>query len=195
MNQYLAGQALWSYINGSLENKPNITNANYPMWKQGVSQVMYWLAACVHGHMLSHIRHTNTPKRSVGELKERRQHDRPQSSMPTILWRKGVFLRRIHLLSPRWGNKERIFTPKKWTSRKEESTHTQVAWAMLHEKRMPNFYWAEAASTVVYLMNRCTTNGLHELTPNKIFVERRLILSHLKVFGSIVYAQIPNEKP
>ena len=65
---------------------------------------------------------------------------------------------------------------------------------MLHEKRMPNFYWAEAASTVVYLMNRCTTNGVHELTPYKIFVGRKSILTHLKMFGSIANVRIPNEK-
>ena len=31
MNQYLVGQGYWSYINGALENKPDITNTNYPM--------------------------------------------------------------------------------------------------------------------------------------------------------------------
>ena len=64
---------------------------------------------------------------------------------------------------------------------------------MMHEKHMPNFYWAEAASTVVYLMNRCTTNGVHELTPYKILVGRKPILLHFKVFGSIAYVRIPNE--
>ena len=44
-------------------------------------------------------------------------------------------------------------------------------------------------------MNRCTTNGVHELTPYEIVVGRKPVLSHLKVFGSIVYVYIPNEKP
>ena len=39
---------------------------------------------------------------------------------------------------------------------------------MMHEKHMPNFYWAEAVSTAVYLMSRCTTNGVHELTAYEI---------------------------
>ena len=64
---------------------------------------------------------------------------------------------------------------------------------MMREKHMPNFYWAKAASTAVYLMIRCTTNGVHELTPYEIFVGRKPILSHLKVFGIIVNVRIPNE--
>ena len=63
---------------------------------------------------------------------------------------------------------------------------------MIREKHMPNIYWAEAASTTVYLMNRCTTNGVHKLTPYEILVGRKLILSHLKVFGSIANIRIPN---
>ena len=63
----------------------------------------------------------------------------------------------------------------------------------MREKHMPNFYWANAASTTVYLMNRCTTNGVHELTPYEILVGRKPILSHLKVFGSIANVRIPNE--
>ena len=68
----------------------------------------------------------------------------------------------------------------------------EVVRAMLHEKNMPNFYWAEAASTAVYLMNRCTTNGVHELTAYELLVGRKTILSHLKVFGSIANVHIPN---
>ena len=48
----------------------------------------------------------------------------------------------------------------------------EVARAMMREKHMPNFYWAEAASMAVYLMNRCTTNGVHELIPFEIFSGR-----------------------
>ena len=56
MNQYLVSQGYWSYMNGALENKPDITNANYPTWEQGASWVMYFLATFVLDHMLSRIR-------------------------------------------------------------------------------------------------------------------------------------------
>ena len=65
---------------------------------------------------------------------------------------------------------------------------------MMHEKHMPNFYWAEATSKGVYLMNWWTTNGVHELTPYELLVGRKPILSYLKVFRSISYVCIPNKK-
>ena len=54
---------------------------------------------------------------------------------------------------------------------------------MMREKHMPNFYWAEAASTAV----------VHELTPYEVLVGRKPILSHRKVFRSIAHVRIPNE--
>ena len=70
MNQYLVGQGYWSYINGAEENKPEITNANYPTWEQGASRVMHFLETCVHDHMLSHIRDAETPKEAWENLKK-----------------------------------------------------------------------------------------------------------------------------
>ena len=69
----------------------------------------------------------------------------------------------------------------------------EVACAMMHEKHMPNFCWAKEASTAFYFMNQCTTNGMHELTPYELLVERKPILSHLKVFRSIGNVHISNE--
>ena len=70
MNQYLVGQRYWTYINDGQENKPEITNANYPTWEQGANRVMYFLATCVHDHMLSHIRDAKTPKEAWEYLKK-----------------------------------------------------------------------------------------------------------------------------
>ena len=64
---------------------------------------------------------------------------------------------------------------------------------MMREKHMPDLYWDEAASMAVYLMNRCTIDGVHELTPYEILVGRKPILSHLKVFESIANVRISNE--
>ena len=62
MNQYLVGQGYSSYIIGTHENKPEITHANYLTWEQGASRVLYFLAICVHDHMLTHICDAKTPK-------------------------------------------------------------------------------------------------------------------------------------
>ena len=65
---------------------------------------------------------------------------------------------------------------------------------MMNEKHMPKSYWAEAADTTVYLMNRCTTSGVHEVTPHEKYYGRKPDLSHTRIFGAIAYVHIPDEK-
>ena len=80
MNQYLVGQGYRSCINGTLENKPDITNANYPTWEQGACRVRYCLATCVHDYMLSHIRDAKMPKEAWENLKKIFKPTRPPAS-------------------------------------------------------------------------------------------------------------------
>ena len=50
---------------------------------------------------------------------------------------------------------------------------------------------AEAANTTVYLINRCTTSGVHNITPHEKFYGKKSDLSHFTIFGSIAYVYIP----
>ena len=43
-------------------------------------------------------------------------------------------------------------------------------------------------------MNRCTTSRVHDIIPYEKFFEKKLILSHTRIFGSITYVHIPDEK-
>ena len=65
---------------------------------------------------------------------------------------------------------------------------------MMNEKHMPNSYWAKVVDMAVYLMNRCTTSGVHEVTPHKKYFRKRSDLSHTRIFGSIAYVHIPDKK-
>ena len=40
----------------------------------------------------------------------------------------------------------------------------EVARAMMNEKNLPKSYWAKAANTTVYLMNKCITSRVHDVT-------------------------------
>ena len=64
----------------------------------------------------------------------------------------------------------------------------------MNEKRLPKSYWAEAINIIVYLMNQCTTSRVHDVTPHKKFYGKKPDLSHVRIFGSIAFAHIPNEK-
>ena len=58
---------------------------------------------------------------------------------------------------------------------------------MMNEKHMLKSYWAEAANIIVYLMNRCTTSGVHEVTPHEKYFGKKPNLSHTHIFGAIAY--------
>ena len=58
---------------------------------------------------------------------------------------------------------------------------------------MPDKYRAEAVATAAYLQNRVLTRSLSErMTPYEKWYGRKPDLSHLKVFGCMAYAYIPD---
>ena len=67
----------------------------------------------------------------------------------------------------------------------------QMAHTMLQEKNMPQTYWSEAPIMVVYLINRCTTEGVHNINPHEKYFGTKPNLSHLKVFGCISFVHVP----
>ena len=64
---------------------------------------------------------------------------------------------------------------------------------MMKEKNLPKSYWAKATNTVVYLMNWCTSR-VHDITPYENFYGKKSNLSHIRIFGSITFVHIPDEK-
>ena len=65
---------------------------------------------------------------------------------------------------------------------------------MINEKNLSKSYWPETANTTVYLINRCTTSGVHDVTHHEKFFEKKPDLSHTRIFSSISYMHIPDEK-
>ena len=69
-----------------------------------------------------------------------------------------------------------------------------AARSMLKSKRMPKEFWAEAVDCAIYLSNRSPTRSVWGKTPQEAWSGRKPGISHLKVFGSIAYAQVPKQK-
>jgi hypothetical protein len=65
---------------------------------------------------------------------------------------------------------------------------------MLNEKNLPNYFWAEAVTTAVYIMNRTPTATIHGMTHEEKFTGKKLDVSHFKVFGCIAYVHVHNKK-
>ena len=65
---------------------------------------------------------------------------------------------------------------------------------MLHDKGLPMHLWAEAARSAVYVQNRTPHKVIKNKTPEEVFFEKKPKVSHLKIFGCLVYIHILKEK-
>lgn len=77
----------------------------------------------------------------------------------------------------------------------ERMNHTLVesACSMLSHAGLPNRFWAEALATAAYIRNHVPTTAIREeKTPFEQWYGRKPNISHLKVFGCMAYAHIPN---
>ena len=64
---------------------------------------------------------------------------------------------------------------------------------MMNEKNLPKSYsQAKAANTTIYLINRCTSLGVHDVTPHEKFFGKKLDLSYVRIFNSVAYVHIPD---
>lgn len=68
--------------------------------------------------------------------------------------------------------------------------------SLLIDSDLPNDFWAEAMETANYLRNRLPTKSRShgELVPEDEWTNRKQNLSHVRIFGSLVLVDIPNEK-
>lgn len=67
--------------------------------------------------------------------------------------------------------------------------------SMLSHAGLPNSYWAEAVATAAYIRNRISTSAYKEQeTPYERWYERKPSVHHMKVFGCMAYAHVPDEE-
>jgi transposase InsO family protein len=64
-----------------------------------------------------------------------------------------------------------------------------MARALLKQKGMPTVFWGEAVVTAVYILNRSPTKALNGRTPYEAWHGRKPVVSHLRVFGCLVFAK------
>ncbi|KAL0301377.1 UNVERIFIED_CONTAM: Retrovirus-related Pol polyprotein from transposon TNT 1-94 [Sesamum radiatum] len=62
-------------------------------------------------------------------------------------------------------------------SERKNRTVMEMARSMLQEKHLPKAFWAEAVYTAVYLLNRCPTKAVQNMTPIEAWSARNLQLS------------------
>lgn len=65
---------------------------------------------------------------------------------------------------------------------------------MLAESGMPNVFWAEAASTACYLINRSPSSAIDFLVPDFKWSNVKPGYNHLRIFGCIAYVHVSQGK-
>ncbi|XP_058198441.1 uncharacterized protein LOC131313960 [Rhododendron vialii] len=74
---------------------------------------------------------------------------------------------------------------------RKNRTILNMAKSMLKDKDMPKRFWAEAVQCAVYLLNRCPTKNVQSKTPQEAWSTHKPGVGHLRVFGCIAYAEVP----
>jgi hypothetical protein len=64
---------------------------------------------------------------------------------------------------------------------------------MLNGKNLPKELWGEAVSTATYVLNRCPTKRLNDITPEECWTGNKPNVNHLRVFGSVAYRHVPDQ--
>ncbi|KAL4376201.1 hypothetical protein GQ457_02G024740 [Hibiscus cannabinus] len=76
---------------------------------------------------------------------------------------------------------------------RKNRTILNMARSMLKAKNMPKEFWAEAVSCAIYLSNRSPTKNVDNVTPQEAWSGRKPSVRHIRVFGSIAYAHVPDQ--
>ncbi|MCO5566902.1 hypothetical protein L7F22_020585 [Adiantum nelumboides] len=87
------------------------------------------------------------------------------------------------------------YTPQQnGVAKRKNRTLFDAARCMLKDKGLSNCHWAETINTACYLMNRSSTKILKGITPYEALHKFKPKVHHLRVFGCLVFTQVPDEK-
>jgi transposase InsO family protein len=77
---------------------------------------------------------------------------------------------------------------------RKNRTIMEAVKTMIHDQDLPMYLWAEATKTTIYVQNRLSHSALGFKTPKEMFTGKKPEVSHLKIFGCLVFVHIPKEK-
>eukprot|EP00253_Pinus_taeda_P036044 PITA_36044 len=85
------------------------------------------------------------------------------------------------------------YTPQQnGVAERKNRTIMDMARSMLKAKHLPNDYWAEAVNCAAYILNRCPIKAVMNKVPEEAWSGRKQGVTHMKVFGCVAYAHIPD---
>jgi transposase InsO family protein len=96
------------------------------------------------------------------------------------------------------GIKRELTTPynpqQNSVAERKNRTIMEAVKTMIHDQDLPMCLWAEDAMAAVYVQNRLSHSALGFKTLEEMFTGKKPEVSHLKIFGCLVFIHIPKEK-
>ena len=66
--------------------------------------------------------------------------------------------------------------------------------SMLSDKNIHKTFWLEAMNWTIYVLNRCPTLAVKDVTPEEAWSGVKLSVDHFRVFGCIAHVYVPEER-
>lgn len=87
------------------------------------------------------------------------------------------------------------YTPQQnGVAERKNRTVMNMVRSMLSMRKVPRIFWAEAVSWTFYILNRCPTLAVKNITPQEAWSGVKPSVEHLRVWGCLAHAHVPNEK-
>ncbi|KAL5724118.1 hypothetical protein ACHQM5_007419 [Ranunculus cassubicifolius] len=87
------------------------------------------------------------------------------------------------------------YTPQQnGVSERKNRTILNMVRSMLVMGNVPKRFWPEAVNWSVHILNRSPTLAVQSMTPEEAWSVHKPSVTHLRVFGCIAYAHVPEEK-
>lgn len=66
--------------------------------------------------------------------------------------------------------------------------------SMLSEKKMPKTFWPEAVNWTTFVLNRCPTSAMKDMTPQEAWSGEKPSVEFFRVFGCIAFVHVPEAR-
>ena len=87
------------------------------------------------------------------------------------------------------------YTPhQNGVAERKNRTVMNMVRCLLSVKRVPKIFWPKAINWTFYLLNRCPTHAVRNITPQEAWSGIKPSVKHLRVWGCLAHVHIPETK-
>ena len=88
-----------------------------------------------------------------------------------------------------------VYTPQQnEVAERKNRTVMNMVRSMLSDKKLPKTFWPEAVKWTFYVLNRCPTLAVKNITPQEAWSGVKPSVEHFRVFGCLAHVHVPAAK-